>query len=44
MDHREIRWEGVDIGFMWLKIGLVKVFCEHGNEPLGFITGTEFLD
>jgi hypothetical protein len=31
-------------GFIRLRIGTSGGSCEHGNEPLGFINGGEFLD
>jgi hypothetical protein len=34
-------------GFIWLMIdtsGRLLYYCEHGNEPLGFVKCGEFLD
>jgi hypothetical protein len=30
-------------GFVWLMIGFVGGFCEHGNEPLGSIKKAGFF-
>jgi hypothetical protein len=35
---------GVWIEFIWLRIGPVADYCEHGNEPSGSIKGGELLD
>jgi hypothetical protein len=40
-DLRETGWEGVD--WMLMAEGPVADSCEYGNEPLGSITGREFL-
>jgi hypothetical protein len=31
-------------GFIWLRIEIGVGCCEHGNEPLGSIQGSEFFD
>jgi hypothetical protein len=43
MDLKEIKY-GILTGFIWLRIGTVVGFCEHGNEPLVYIKGGVFLD
>jgi hypothetical protein len=31
-------------GCIWIRIGINRGSCEHGNEPSGFIICGEFLD
>jgi hypothetical protein len=38
----ETGWDSVDL--ILSGVGLVAGSCEHGNEPLGFVKGMEFLD
>ena len=38
------KWEVVETGLSWLRIGQVAGTCEYGNEPLGSIKCGEFLD
>jgi hypothetical protein len=44
MDLREIRVERCELVASSSGCGPVVGYCEPGNEPLGSITGTEFLD
>jgi hypothetical protein len=43
MDVREIG-RMVWTGLIWLRIGPVEVFCEHGNEPTSSIKCWEVLE
>jgi hypothetical protein len=40
IDTKEVGWEGMWIGFIWLMIGNQ---CGYGNEPLGSVNGEELL-
>jgi hypothetical protein len=41
---REIGWDGVWIGLIWLRIGTSRGSCEHGNEPSGSVKCWEVLE
>ena len=38
------KWEWLEIGWSWLRLGRVAGACEHGDEPSGFVSCGEFLD
>jgi hypothetical protein len=45
MDLKEMGWEGVWTGLIWLSVlGPFAGTCEHGNEPLGFIKGKVYFE
>jgi len=43
VDLKEI-WSYVPAGCKWLNVGPVTCFCEHTDEPLGFINTEENRD